>query len=120
MYLAPLIVILGLYLGLAYLTHTTEGFYVYSFLDIQTKGSGTVAGYCVGIFVGCIILFAIVWGLLWLRKWVTESKLGKLGKMQNRRGDGPAQFVKTASEPEKGPTGSIAGDHVEKNGSQTV
>lgn len=31
--LVPMIIILALYLGLAYLTHTTEGYYVYSFLD---------------------------------------------------------------------------------------
>lgn len=29
----PLIVILACYLGLAYLTYDTEGFYVYGFLD---------------------------------------------------------------------------------------
>jgi hypothetical protein len=32
--LVPTIAILALYLGLAYLTHATEGFYVYSFLDM--------------------------------------------------------------------------------------
>ena len=32
--LVPIIIILALYLGLAYLTHATEGFYVYSFLDM--------------------------------------------------------------------------------------
>lgn len=31
--LLPLVVVLALYLGLAYLTHATEGFYVYAFLD---------------------------------------------------------------------------------------
>jgi hypothetical protein len=32
--LVPIVIILALYLGLAYLTHATEGFYVYSFLDM--------------------------------------------------------------------------------------
>lgn len=97
-YVAALIVVLGAYLGLAYLTHATEGFYVYSFLDISAKGSGTVAAYCVGIFVGCLILFAIVWGLLWLRMWVTETKMHRLGKFQTRRGDvGHAVLHKAAS-----------------------
>lgn len=32
--IAPLILILALYLSLAYLTHETEGIYVYSFLDL--------------------------------------------------------------------------------------
>lgn len=33
--LIPIIVILALYLALAYLTHAVQGWYVYSFLDIQ-------------------------------------------------------------------------------------
>lgn len=33
--LLPIIVVLACYLGLAYLTHATQGWYVYSFLDIQ-------------------------------------------------------------------------------------
>lgn len=33
--LLPIIIVLALYLGLAYLTHATQGWYVYSFLDIQ-------------------------------------------------------------------------------------
>ena len=35
--LVPMIVILALYLGLAYLTHATEGFYVYSFLNMYVN-----------------------------------------------------------------------------------
>ena len=31
--IVPLIIVLALYLGLAYLTHDTEHFYVYDFLD---------------------------------------------------------------------------------------
>ena len=34
----PLIIILGCYVGLAYITHATKGFYVYSFLDPAGKG----------------------------------------------------------------------------------
>lgn len=33
--LVPIIVVLACYLGLAYLTHAVQGWYVYSFLDIQ-------------------------------------------------------------------------------------
>ena len=104
-YLAPPIVVLGAYLGLAYLTHATQGFYVYSFLDIATKGSGTVAGYCVGIFVACLVIFLIVFLLIWLRMWVTESKLHMLGNFKTRRGDVSAAVLhRTASgEPEKAP-----------------
>ena len=82
--LVPIIFMLALYLGLAYLTHTTEGFYVYSFLDIQANGSGLVAGACIGILVGAIIVFVIVRYLILLRRWVTESKLGLTGKFSSR------------------------------------
>lgn len=82
--LVPIIIVLALYLGLAYLTHATEGFYVYSFLDIQANGSGLVAGACIGILVGAIIVFVIVRYLILLRKWVTESKLRMKGKFSSR------------------------------------
>ena len=73
--LVPLIVLLALYLGLAYLTHTTEHFYVYSFLN-PANGRGLVAGACVGILVASIIVFVIVRYLILLRRWTTEQKLG--------------------------------------------
>ena len=73
--LVPLIVLLALYLGLAYLTHTTEHFYVYSFLN-PANGQGLVAGACVGILVASIIVFVIVRYLILLRRWTTEQKLG--------------------------------------------
>lgn len=75
-----LIVILALYLGLAYLTKATKGFYVYSFLDPGVDGKGAVAGYVFGIAAACLIIFWVAWGLIRLRKWLTEEKLGKDGK----------------------------------------
>lgn len=41
----PIVVLLALYLGLAYLTHATQGFYTYGFLDLQDNSSGAVAAY---------------------------------------------------------------------------
>ncbi|EPS39456.1 hypothetical protein H072_6762 [Dactylellina haptotyla CBS 200.50] len=76
--------ILGGYLGVAYITKSTQGYYTYSFLDANRKGAGTTAGYCVGIVAGTIILFAIVKGVIILRVWVTESKLGLKGKFSPR------------------------------------
>ncbi|GAW11840.1 hypothetical protein ANO14919_011930 [Xylariales sp. No.14919] len=70
-----LILLLALYLALAYLTHATKGFYTYSFLD-PTKQGALVAAYVFGIAVGICIIFAVVWGLVWLRRWITENKLG--------------------------------------------
>ncbi|KAH6900638.1 hypothetical protein B0T10DRAFT_33231 [Thelonectria olida] len=76
-----LILILALYLALAYITYAVQDFYVYNFLDYQhVKGRGIVAAYIIGIAVGIVIIFCIVWCVIWLRKWVTETKLGKDGK----------------------------------------
>lgn len=72
--IAPLIGILALYLGLAYLTHDTEGIYVYTFLDPAT-GRGLVAAYCIGILLATIIVFVIVRCIQLLRGWLTETKL---------------------------------------------
>ncbi|KAF2162440.1 hypothetical protein M409DRAFT_58210 [Zasmidium cellare ATCC 36951] len=73
--LAPLIFILALYLSLAYLTHETEGIYVYDFLD-PSNGSGSVAGYCFAILAACIVIFVVVRYLQLLRQWLTENKFG--------------------------------------------
>ncbi|KAL5113322.1 hypothetical protein ACEQ8H_008817 [Pleosporales sp. CAS-2024a] len=85
--LVPIIILLGLYLGLAYLTHATEGFYVYDFLDLQAHSSGIVAAYIIGILVATIIVFLIVRYLIMLRVWFTEKKLGKLGKFTRHGAD---------------------------------
>jgi hypothetical protein len=82
--LIPIVVLLALYLGLAYLTHATEGFYPYPFLDFQNNSPGFVAGVIVGILVAAIIVFLIVRYLIVLRVWVTEKKLGKHGKFSKR------------------------------------
>lgn len=76
----PIIIILALYLALAYVTFATEGFYVYDFLDTRTNSSGKVAAYIVGILVAAVIVFLIVRYVIMLRVWVTEKKLGKIGK----------------------------------------
>lgn len=89
----PIVVILGLYLGVAYITYDDDHFYVYDFLNIQKHGSGVVAGYIIGILVGAIVLFLIIRYLILLRKWITESKMGKLGKFSTvRPQDGHVQL----------------------------
>lgn len=79
-----LIIILALYLALAYLTKHTEGFYVYSFLD-PAGGKGKVAGYILGIAAGILIIFLLVRFAIVLRKWLTETKLGRVGKFHGGR-----------------------------------
>ncbi|KAF1944411.1 hypothetical protein EJ02DRAFT_398643 [Clathrospora elynae] len=82
--LVPVIVILALYLGLAYVTHATQHFYVYPFLNLETNSAGLVGGVIVGILVAAIIVFLIVRYLIMLRVWATEKKLGKTGKFSKR------------------------------------
>ncbi|KAJ3574391.1 hypothetical protein NP233_g1793 [Leucocoprinus birnbaumii] len=53
------IVTLGLYLGVAYITHSTQGFYPYAFLDPKKEGA-LLAAYILGIAAGQIIVFLIV------------------------------------------------------------
>lgn len=84
----PVIVILAMYLGLAYVTASTQGFWVYGFLDNTTNSSGKVAVYVVGILVAAIVVFLIVRYLIMLRVWVTEKKLGKTGKFASHGGAG--------------------------------
>ncbi|KAK8072493.1 hypothetical protein PG996_005841 [Apiospora saccharicola] len=75
-----LIVVLVLYLALAYVTKATKGFYTYDFLDPAKQKNGLVAAYVFGIAVAILIVFMLVWGLLWTRRWLTEQKLGIEGK----------------------------------------
>lgn len=78
-----LIFLLACYLALAYITHATEGFYPYSFLDPST-GNGRVTGYCFGILVAICVIFAIVGGVMLLRNLATQ-KLGLEGKFADQR-----------------------------------
>jgi hypothetical protein len=91
--IVPIIVLLALYLGLAYLTHATDGYYVYDFLDLDKHSSGIVAAYIVGILVAAIIIFLIVRYLILLRVWVTEKKLRKMGKFSHRESAAMAEEI---------------------------
>lgn len=72
-----LIIILALYLGVAYITNATEGWFVYSFLN--PDNGPILAGYIVGIAAGAIIAFSIVNLIIRGRKWLTEVKLKRTG-----------------------------------------
>ncbi|KAL8866981.1 MAG: hypothetical protein Q9174_005956 [Haloplaca sp. 1 TL-2023] len=82
-HLPILVLLLALYLSLAYLTHVTAGFYPYSFLD-PDKGSGRLAGYILGVLAAACVIFLIVWAVIWCRRWITEKKLGMRGKLAKR------------------------------------
>ncbi|THX37595.1 hypothetical protein D6D10_05788 [Aureobasidium pullulans] len=81
----PLVILLALYLGLAYLTHSTQNFYVYPFLDPR-NGRGLIAGACIGILAAAVVVFVIVHFLTKLREWITETKLGLYGNLSTRNG----------------------------------
>lgn len=66
-----LIIFLALYLAVAYITHATQGFYTYTFLDPQKEGS-LLAAYIVGIAVGCAVVFSIAKGVQHLRCWIVR------------------------------------------------
>lgn len=91
LHLLFLIILLALYLALAYLCRATEGFYVYSFLDPST-GAGHVAAYCIGIPVAACIIFGIVWVVIWLRNKATRN----LAKDTHERGEEPHGSVEEA------------------------
>ncbi|OTB17247.1 hypothetical protein K445DRAFT_315888 [Daldinia sp. EC12] len=74
-----LIVLMALYLALAYVTKATKGFYVYPFLDPEKTGS-LVAAYIFGIAAATLVIYVIVKSIIWVRCWLTEEKLGWRGK----------------------------------------
>jgi hypothetical protein len=81
------VVVLALYLGLAYLRERVVGKPPYSFLDRGEDGPGgpgMVAAYCVGVLVGSLIMFCVAKAVIWLRKWVTERKFHWHGKFTSR------------------------------------
>jgi hypothetical protein len=84
LHIIPLIIILGGYLGVAYLTLHTSHFYVYDFLNRKTHSKGLVAGYIMGILVGTIVVFVAIHFLIKFRRWLTEEKFGMRGRFSSR------------------------------------
>jgi len=62
----------GCYVGVAYITHATQGIYVYSFLN-PSKGA-ILAAYIIGILVGSLVVFALVNLVMWLLAKATTAK----------------------------------------------
>ncbi|KAF9552791.1 hypothetical protein CPC08DRAFT_714313 [Agrocybe pediades] len=64
-----LVLILGAYLGVAYITKAAQGFYVYPFLNPSVQ-HGKLAAYIVGIAVAECIIFVIVrYVIVFRRRW---------------------------------------------------
>lgn len=79
-----LIVILGGYLGVAYITYFTEGWYVYPFLN--PADGPVLAAYIVGIAAAAIIFFSVINGMIRGRRWITEEAFNRSRK---HRAGGP-------------------------------
>jgi len=73
-----MIILLGGYVGVAYITHATQGFYPYAFLDPSKQGA-KLAAYLVGIPIGELILFFFAWGITWARDRMFPPKLNVSG-----------------------------------------
>ncbi|KAF8873885.1 hypothetical protein BD779DRAFT_1613639 [Infundibulicybe gibba] len=61
------VVLLGGYLGVAYITHADQGFYPYAFLDPGKKGTKLI-GYILGIAVAQCLIFNLVRAVLVLKE----------------------------------------------------
>jgi len=68
-----MIILLAGYLGVAYITYATQGFYTYSFLNPQ-KVHGYLAAYIAGIGVGEAIIFIIVRYVCVLREKLSSKR----------------------------------------------
>ncbi|KAF8253046.1 hypothetical protein K440DRAFT_535035 [Wilcoxina mikolae CBS 423.85] len=116
-HLAVLVGILALYLGLAYVTYATQGFYTYGFLN-PGNGKGRLVGYVFGIFLGACIIFVVVWLVVWGR----ESLAGKVGlkpkvarkkkPVEDEERGGEEQVVKKGEEGETGEKKEGEGEEV--------
>jgi len=78
------IVLLACYLGVAYITHATQGFYPYGFLN-PAKEHARLAGYIVGIAVSQCIIFLLVRGAIVLRQRLVLRRPGSLPEKQDTR-----------------------------------
>ncbi|KDR71903.1 hypothetical protein GALMADRAFT_253687 [Galerina marginata CBS 339.88] len=90
------IVILCGYLGVAYITHATQGIYTYSFLDPKKQGK-KLAAYIVGIAVGQVIIFLIVFGVVRLRQRLTAR--GSSTEVEHEKLRGSVEKNETNNEP---------------------
>jgi len=87
---------LACYLALAYITHATQGFYAYDFLD-PNNGAGSLAGYIVGIFIASCFLFVVVRLLVWFREWLSTRVLHLEPKLAHNHMAGEKTGYKPAS-----------------------
>ena len=69
----PVVVVLALYLGLAYLTYATQGWYTYDFLD-PAEGPKKRAAYICGLLAASIIIWGITTAIAWGRTKLVKGR----------------------------------------------
>ena len=76
-HLLVVLLVLAVYLGLAYLTRYTQGFYVYEWMN-PAHGNASIILHVLGYALGMIAIFFLVSGAIRLREmlaeWLRESK----------------------------------------------
>ncbi|KAK2733933.1 hypothetical protein FQN57_001916 [Myotisia sp. PD_48] len=84
-----LFLVMLLYLALAYITNSTQGFFVYPFLDPGVNGEDNmnVVRYSFGIAAAILVLFGIVWFLIWLRRRLVGPETRKTAGVENHEAD---------------------------------
>ena len=72
LHLPALLVIMALYLGVAYLTKATAGVYVYLWLDPKV-GAGKIIAHVIGYGMAMVVIFNLVRAAMWLRCRLTNK-----------------------------------------------
>lgn len=72
-HLPVLLGVLSLYLGLAYLTRYTQGFYVYEWMN-PAHGTASIILHILGYTAGICTIFVLVRGAIWLRNKISDRR----------------------------------------------
>jgi hypothetical protein len=91
---------MALYLGLAYLTRATAGWWVYEWLNPQ-NGTGQIIAHMVAYTAGIVAIFAIVKGMIWLRNRLVDRFWGSKDEIEKgvaQASERPKQLSSSSSD----------------------
>ena len=80
-HLAVVLLIMSLYLGLAYLTKATQGFYVYEWMN-PDHGKVSIVLHVLGYAGGICMIFVLVSLAFWGRVWIFSTRCAEVGNME--------------------------------------